>query len=100
MTERKFEQSPEEKAYWQAAAARRKEVAIRRGRWAVEMDEKAIVSCHELFTSWCAAYGKERAVDCLVEALVEEHFLLLDRENYKSSQPKIKWRKTSGRRQK
>lgn len=98
--ENKYQQSPEEKAYWKAAAERRKEVAIRRGRWAVEMDEKAIVSCHEIFTSWCAAFGKERAVDYLVEALAEEHFLILDRLQYAAQKQKVKWRKTSGRRQK
>lgn len=78
----RHEQTAEEKQFWKSVAERRKAKALRLGRWTIEMDEKAIVSCHELFTSWVAAFGKERAVDFLVEALVEEHFLLLDRLEY------------------
>ena len=81
-TSRSRQQTEEEKQFWRSVAERRKATALRLGRWSVEMDEKAIVSCHEIFTSWIAAFGKERAIDFLVEALVEEHFLLLDRLEY------------------
>jgi hypothetical protein len=96
--DRKYEPSDDEKQFWKAAAERRKEVAIRRGRWQVVMDENAIVSCHEIFTSWCAAFGKERATDYLVEALIEEHFLLIDRLKFAAQKKKVKWQKTSAKR--
>jgi len=82
VTERKFEQSEDEKRYWKAATERRKETALRLGRWAIRIDPAAIVACEEMWTSWCAAFGKEKATDFLVEALTEEHFLLLDRLKY------------------
>jgi hypothetical protein len=97
--DRKFEQSDEEKGYWRAAAERRKATALRLGRWAVQIDPKAIIACEELWTSWCAAFGKEKATDYLVEALTEEHFLLLDRLKYAELKLKAKWRKTSAKRQ-
>lgn len=80
--ESKYEQSPEEKQYWKGAADRRKANAIRLGRWAINIDPSAIVACEEFWQSWCAAFGKERATDYLVEAMTEEHFLLLDRLEY------------------
>jgi len=96
---RRSETSEEMKHFFKAAAERRKALSIKLGRWAVEMDDKAIVTCHELFTSWVNAFGKEKAIDYLVEALAEEHFLLLDRLRYEAQKPKPKWRKTSARRQ-
>jgi len=83
VTDRKFQQTEEEKQYWKAAAERRKETALRLGRWQIRIDPAAIVACHEIWTSWCAAFGKEQATDYLVEALVEEHHLLLARLEYK-----------------
>lgn len=93
---REFHQSEEEKQYWKAAAERRKATALRLGRWAVQIDPAAIVSCHEFWTSWCAAFGKERATDFLVEAMTEEHFLLMDRLAYAKQKKKWKGKKKNG----
>jgi hypothetical protein len=80
-----FEQSEEVKQYFKASADRRKERALRLGRWEIRIDPHAIIACHEFWTSWVAAFGKELATDYLVEALTEEHFLLLDRLEYKKT---------------
>jgi hypothetical protein len=94
----RFEPTDEEKQYWKAAAERRKATALRLGRWAVYIDPHAIVACHEFWTSWCAAFGKEKATDYLVEAMTEEHFRLLARLEYAQNKPKGKWVKTSAKR--
>lgn len=85
MNHRMFDQSEEVKQYFKASAERRKERALRLGRWEIRIDPHAIVACHEFWSSWVAAFGKELATDYLVEALTEEHFLLLDRLEYKKT---------------
>lgn len=93
---REFHQTEEEKQYWKAAAERRKETALRLGRWAIQIDPHAIIACHEFWTSWCAAFGKEKATDYLVEAMTEEHFLLMDRLEYQKQTRGKRRRKKNG----
>lgn len=94
--QREFQQSEQEKQYWKDAAERRKANAIRLGRWTVNIDPHAIIACEEFWTSWCAAFGKERATDFLIEAMTEEHFLLMDRLEYQKRTRGKKRRKKNG----
>lgn len=80
------ELTDEQKLFFKELAAHKRSRGIESGKWCVQMDTAAIVTCHELFESWIRVFGKEGAVDHLLEALSEEHHLIRARLQYEIDQ--------------
>ena len=74
--------SEEQKQLFKDMAARRKAKGIQLGRWSIMVEKSALETIHEFWESWVRVFGKEKAVDNLIEAMMNQHELIRQRLIY------------------